>query len=84
MRALFIVDIPHDQYLPPKDTDGNVVEGFFAKGGFGFWIAENTEAPLPNTVMVVVNTSDEILDAMALQTEHWIYVDEVADETQIA
>ena len=82
MKSLFIVDSPHEQYLlldkiQYVDPLTNELTG-------GYWISENTVAPLPNTVMVVVNTSDEILAAMALQTEHWIYVDEVDDEMQTA
>lgn len=80
MKALFVVDCPHEQYLPPKDEDGNIMEGFFGAEGYGYWIAPSTEAPTPNTVCVVVNTSEEILDIMAAQTDHWYYVEDLPDE----
>jgi hypothetical protein len=81
MKALFCVDSPHENYLPPRDGD-SPVEGFFGQEGFGYWICQDTEAPLENTVMVVVNTSEEILDKMAADTEHWIFIEDLPDEEQ--
>lgn len=79
-KTLFCVDVPHENHLPPRDTNGVSLEGFFGQEGFGYWIATETEAPTLNTVCVVVNTSDAILDIMAAQTEHWIFVENLPDE----
>lgn len=81
-KSLFCIDVSHEQYLPPRDGDGNPIEGFFGVEGYGYWICPDTEAPLENTVMVVVNTSEEILDKMAADTEHWIFIEDLPDEEQ--
>ena len=76
-QAIFIVDTPHEQYLPSNAELGT-------KDGNGWWIVPETVAPLPNTVCVIVDTSEEFMDVMAAQTDHWIYIDEVDNETQTA
>ena len=83
MKALFCVDSPHENYLPPRGGDGNPLADFFSQDGYGYWICPDTEAPLPNTVMVVINTTEEILDAMAANTDHWIFIEDLPDETEV-
>jgi hypothetical protein len=43
----------------------------------GWWIAPGTESPLPDTHMVIIDTTDEMLDWIAAQSEHWLYVEDV-------
>ena len=69
MQALFLVVSPHEVNLPPEqDTDG--VTGIYyldASGNLagGWWIAEDTEAPMENTTAVVIDSTDGKLDEFA-------------------
>ena len=68
MKSLFLVVTPHEQNLPPlQDTDTQVGIQYTDATGLhgGWWIAENTEAPMPNTTAVVIDSTDEKMDVFA-------------------
>lgn len=68
MKSLFLVTSPHETNLPPlQDADGVVGIQYTVNGVlFGGWfIAENTEAPMPNTTAVVIDSTDEKMDYFA-------------------
>lgn len=80
MKSLYIVDSPHEQYLPLDkiqyiDPLTNELTG-------GYWISENTIAPLPNTVMVVIDSKDEFLDALAAEQTHMFFVEDLPDANE--
>lgn len=85
MKALFLVVSPHTENLPPEqDTDG--ATGIYyldASGNLagGWWIAPETEAPMPNTTAVVINSTDAKLDEFA-QLPNLFFLKDLPDENQ--
>ena len=68
MKSLFLVVTPHEQNLPPlQDTDTQIGIQYTVDGVLcgGWWIAENTEAPTPNTTAVIIDSTDEKMDVFA-------------------
>ena len=68
MNSLFLVVTPHTDNLPPlMDADGvvgiqSVIDGVLCGG---WWIAPETEAPMPHTTAVVIDSTDEKMDVFA-------------------
>jgi hypothetical protein len=74
MRALFIVDSPHETALPALseiqyvDAQGNTAGGWWVVG----------QAPTPNTVIICVDSEDATLDALAAD-ENYLYLGDVVE-----
>lgn len=76
MRALFIVPFPHEQSLPPM-RDIQYEENGELHGGW--WVVGHV--PQTNTVMVVIDTTDAMIESMNANPEY-LFVEDIPDEIQ--
>lgn len=76
MRALFCVPTPHDQSLDLNALQW--MENGERRGGW--WVVGAT--PQGNTMMVVVDTTPAMIEAMSVNPEY-LFIEEIPDDAKI-
>lgn len=77
MKALFFVESPHEDKMPEIETLAYLGPDGLRRGGW--YIAPETEAPTVNTVAIVIDATDAVLDVLA-DDPNLFYVDEIDDQ----
>lgn len=84
MKALFLCTTPHEQNLPAMEaTDTQVgIQWFDADGVLhgGWWVAEDINAPTPNTIPVIIESTDGNLDVFA-GLPNMLFIEDIPDVT---
>lgn len=81
-RALFLLPAADgiDQ-IPVIENDGTNGGIYYRDNGElvgGIWIAPETEAPQPNTIAVIIHSSDEMLDELAANPDY-LFLEDLPD-----
>lgn len=81
MKALFVVPAPHEQSLPPMqatETSMGLQYNDPITGELcgGWWCVGNV--PFTDTVMVVVDTTEEMIEEMNLNPDY-LFLEDITD-----